>query len=119
MTQSNGKEQQPEHSQQDSLQRTIQIGQSASELLGSPVFNLAYQNMMTRLHGEWMTSQPKEERKRESLWMQAKGLEQVTLDLYAAVEEAQRVAQESAQRHDPKAQESDYLNAQGYGLNLN
>ena len=40
-------------------------------------------------------------------------------EMRAAVEEAQRVAQESAQRHDPKAQENNYLDGQGYGLNLN
>ncbi len=117
MTQSKRKESQDDPLGQESLQRIMQVGSQASELLASPVYNMVYQRLMTDLHGQWLTTEPKEERKRESLWMQAKGLEKVTISLSGAVEDAHRVLQENAQKQDPKQKENEYLDNQGFGVN--
>lgn len=103
----------------EQLQQILQVGQMASEQLNNPVFNMAYQNLMTALHGQWLSTEDKEERKRESIWMQAKGLEKVTRLLGSAVEDAQRVLAEQAQQNDPNVKYTDHLDQQGFGVNYN
>ena len=103
----------------DQLQQILQVGQMASEQLGNPVFNMAYQNLMSNLHGQWLSTEDKEERKRESIWMQAKGLEKVTRLLGTAVEDAQRVLAEQQVQQDPNIARNEHLETQGFGVNYN
>lgn len=117
MTQNNAKEKLDEPSGSESLQRVIQVGQAASELLGAPVFNLMYVMMMNRLTAESDATEPKEERKRESIHFQKRALEQMTQNMGDAVAEAQRVLQEQQNSKNPEDVKKEYLDGQGFNLN--
>lgn len=111
------------NSQQESLtheqmQRIIQTGEQASKLLGSPVYNIAYQQLLNTKFQEWLTSDPKEERKRESLFLQAKALTEMTDLLGDAVADAQTLLQNQQAENDPGQRRQDYENEQGFGLSF-
>ena len=103
----------------EQVQRVIRAGEDASQLLNAPIYNAAYQQVMQQKYQEWLTSDPKEERKRESLYLQARGLMEVTELLGSAVQDAQRVAHAQTQANDPAVQAHEYMNEQGFGLNFN
>ena len=120
MTQRNGTQQNGEESQNfspEDVQRVIQVGEHASQMLGSPVYNLAYRNVVDQIVMEWMESSPKETMKRESLYNQVTGLMGVTEKLSVAVEEARVVLSEQQAQNDPAAAQQEYTNNQGFGLN--
>lgn len=103
----------------EQVQRIMQTGAQASQLLNNPVYNMAYQQLLNRKFQEWLASTPKESQKREGLFMQAKGLVEVTELIASAVEDALRLEQEQAERQDPGRVQQDYMDQQGFGLNLN
>lgn len=107
---------QPQAYSSEDAQRVVQIGEHAAQTLNSPVYNLAYQNVMQELTNDWLVSQPKETMKRESLYNQANGLVAVTEKLANAAEEARRLLSEQAVQNDPEAQRAEYLNTQGFGI---
>lgn len=86
----NGGEQSP----REYLGHIMQLGQQASQLLQSDVYNWAYQELMMELHAELLATEPKEERKRESLYHEAKALTRISERLAAYVEHAQNQAQQ-------------------------
>ena len=55
--------------------------------------------------------------RRESLYYQSQGLMAVTEKLGNAVEDARRVLSQQQAQNDPAAQQQEYLNNQGFGLN--
>ena len=120
MTQRKGtpkdEEQSQDYSSED-VQRVIQVGEHASHLLKTPVYNLAYRNVVDQIVQDWMGSSPKETMKRESLYNQVNGLIEVTEKLASAVDEAQRVLSEQQAQNDPSAVQNEYLDNQGFGLN--
>ena len=103
----------------EQLQHISSVGIQAAELLGSPVFNVAYQNLMNKKYQEWLVSQPKESQKRESLYHQAAGLISIAEELHGAVEDARRIEQAQAERNSSTRAEQNYMDQQGFGLNLN
>ena len=103
----------------EQMQRVISVGEEASKLLNSPVYNIAYQQVLNQKFQEWLTSDPKEERRRESLFLQAKALTEVTELLGSAVQDAQRVSHMQREANDPNLQMQDYTDQQGFGLNFN
>lgn len=103
---------------QEQLQHVLQVGEQASKLLNSQVYNMAYQQLLNQKFQDWMASTPKEVNKRESLFMQAKGLVEVTELLASAVEDATRVQQNLNTQNDPHAQGQEFLDQQGFGLNF-
>jgi hypothetical protein len=115
---SQGGTSQSESQTQEQLQRMLQVGNDASILLNSPVYNLAYQQLIQQKFEEWMATDPKEERKRESLYHQVKGLVNMTENLSAAVEDAQRILEEQHQESDPEYRRRQYQDAQGFDLDF-
>jgi hypothetical protein len=112
-----------EHSPNDSpthdqLQHIMKVGEEASLLLQSPIYNTAYQQLINQKFQDWLASSHKESQKRESLYMQAKGLVEVTDLLATAVEDAKRVQHDLNTQNDPTRAEQEYLNEQGFGLNF-
>ena len=101
----------------EDVQRVLQVGEHASQLLQTPVYNLAYRNVVDQIVQDWMGSQPKETMKRESLYNQVNGLINVTERLSSAVEEAKRVLSEQQAQNDPNTVHNDYMDNQGFGLN--
>lgn len=117
----NSKNAQPEgHSvpqSSETAQQILQVGEAAGQLLNSPVYQMAYRQLIDENYQEWLASTPKEERKRESLYHEARGLERITHKLTTAATEAQRILQEQQDKNNPEAQHKEYLNNQGFGLN--
>lgn len=103
----------------EQMQRVLQAGEQASQLLNAPIYNIAYQQILNQKFQEWLGSDPKEERRRESLYLQAKGLTEVTELLGSAVADAQRVAHAQKEANDPNLQMQSYDDQQGFGLNFN
>ena len=101
----------------EGIQRIIQIGEHASQMLGSPVYNVMYRQILDRTFQDWLGTAPKEENKREGLWDEAQALINMTSNLGAAVQDAQRVLQRQQAQNDPSQKTNDYLDTQGFGIN--
>ena len=114
----NGEQSPNESLTHDQLQHILKVGEDASQLLSSPVYNTAYQQLMNSKFQEWLTTSHKEAQKRESLYMQAKGLVEVTDLLATAVEDAKRVQHDLSAQNDPGRAEQEYMDQQGFGLNF-
>jgi hypothetical protein len=99
----------------EDAQKILQVGEHASQLLGTPVYNLAYRNVMDLLFNQWLGSKPKEELLRASLYSRAIGLQEVTELLGSAVEDAKLVLAKQEAQNDPQQQRSEYMNNQGFG----
>lgn len=99
---------------QDQLQQILATGERASQLLNSPVYNMAYQRLLNDKFQQWLATDPKEERKRESMHAQAKGLIEITELLSGAVQDAQRILSDQQAQNDPNAQHAQYMDAQGF-----
>lgn len=99
--------------------RIAQVGAQASQALQNPVFNTVYHHLLNKKFQDWLTTSPKEEKKRESLYYEAAGLMEITNQLGVAVEDALRLEREQAERHSATRVEQDFMDQQGFGLNLN
>jgi hypothetical protein len=99
----------------EDAQKILQVGEHASQLLGTPVYNLAYRNVMDLLFNQWLGSKPKEELLRASLYSRAIGLQEVTELLGSAVEDAKLVLAKQEAQNDPQQQRAEYMNNQGFG----
>jgi len=113
MTQKNNAGSKNGSSSEHSLQHALQMGAEASKMLSSPLYNVMYQEKMRELHDQWLSSEPKEERKRESLYWQARGLIELTENMGELVTQAQVIMQ--SQSDAENAQTQQYLDEQGFG----
>lgn len=95
-------------------QDILQLGEDASRLLGSDVCQVMYQRQMWALFLQWLETVAKEREKREGLYNQAKGLQQMMHNLGAAVQDAQRILTEQQEQQSPDAQHQQYLDTQGF-----
>lgn len=122
MTQSRKGESQDDSSEPLSLEqqhRIMEVGEEASRLLQSPVYNLAYRNVMDGIFHNFIESHPKEEKLRESLYYQVQGLKEVTMLLATSVADAQRIRTELDEENSVDRKYQEHLNTQGFGLELN
>ena len=115
-TGSTGENSQDESLSQEQLQQVMAMGEQASQLLNSPVYNMAYQRLLNQKFQQWLTTDPKEERKRESMYCQAQGLIEITELMAGAVEDAQRILSERQAQNDPNVQQQQYMDTQGFGI---
>ena len=95
-------------------QQVMQAGQEAAQLLNAEVYNLTYRMKMEDLINQWLTTQPKEQNRRESLYYQAMALREVTQGLSALVEQANVILEKQSAAQDPAAKRNEYLNNQGF-----
>jgi hypothetical protein len=109
-------QEQLEQQEQKSTQEILALGQSASDLLGSPIFNTMYNLRLQEAFAEWLNSEPKEEKRRESLYYECKGLVDLTNRMEGLVQEANTLLAEQAEKQDPEYQQNEYLDEQGFGL---
>ena len=106
-----------EQSQEDfwqTAQELMAAGEKASRLLNSDVFNIAYRLQMEDTINQWLASEPKETNKRDSLYYQAKAQVAMATRMQSFVEQAQVLLQKQAEKHDPKRNRAEYLDAQGF-----
>ena len=98
----------------------IEQGRQASELLASPVFNVAWQSTVQTLQDEIITTQPHEVQKREYLNLKIQALGEVAGDLKMMYSEALRVSTDSlsreAGRQDAMRQHNFDIANRGSGL---
>jgi len=97
-------------------QQVIAAGERAAQLLNSPEFNLAYRMQMEDTINLWLSSEPKEQNKRESLYYQAMAQAQMATRMQAFVEQAQRLLAEQHATDDPDTRRANYLDTQGFGI---
>lgn len=100
----------------NAAQEMMAAGHQAAQLLDSQIFNTAYRLQMEDTINQWLTSEPKEVNKRESLYHQARAQVAMATRMQAFVEQAQVLAQKQAERHDPERKRNEYLDNQGFGL---
>lgn len=108
-----------ENSQQEywqAAQEMMAAGEQAAQLLNSPVFNVAYRAQMEDTINQWLTSEPKEQNKRDSLYYQAQAQVAMATRMQSFVEQAQRLHEEQRKKQDPKQQRAEYLETQGFGV---
>lgn len=115
----NNKQTDGETSSQDfwkGAQQVIAAGERAAQLLQSPEFNLAYRMQMEDTINLWLSSEPKEQNKRESLYYQAMAQAQMATRMQSFVEQAQRILAQQHAEGDPEAKRANYLDTQGFGI---
>ena len=100
-----------------SAQEILQLGQSAAEALQSPIFNTMYNLRLQEVFSEWLNTEPKEEKRRESLFYEARGLVELTLRMEGLVQEAKTILEERQYQQSPEFQQNQYLDDQGFGIN--
>ena len=113
------KQQDGEGSSQDfwqGAQEMMAAGERAAQLLNSDVFNLAYRLQMEDTINQWLTSEPKETNKRDSLYYQAQAQVAMATRMQSMVEQAQALLAKQNAEHDPKRKRADYLDTQGFGI---
>jgi hypothetical protein len=108
-----------EHSQQDywqAAQEMMRAGEEAARLLNSPVFNLAYRAQMEDTINQWLTSEPKETNKRDSLYHQAQAQVAMATRMQSFVEQAEMLRAEQDTKQSEEHKRNEYLDTQGFGI---
>jgi hypothetical protein len=108
-----------EQSSQDfwqGAQEMMAAGERAAQLLNSDVFNLAFRLQMEDTINQWMTTEPKEQNKRESLYYQVQSQVAMATRMQSFVEQAQVLLEKQSQERDPSAKRNNYLDTQGFGI---
>ena len=97
-------------------QEILQAGEQAAQLLNSQLFNVAYRMQMEDTINQWLTSEPKETMKRDSLYHQAKAQAQMATRMQGFIEQAQVVLVKQNAEQDPSVKRADFLDKQGFGI---
>jgi len=103
-------------SSNEGMQQVLEAGAQASKLLESPIYNQVYQMQINDIFAQWLSTEPKEERRRESLWHQAQGLKGSAEAMGGMVKYAKTLLDEQSKSHE--ARESAALDTQGFGLDF-
>ena len=77
-----------------SLQEQKTLGEQASMLLDSPVFNLAWRSTIQDIQEEWLRTEPKEREKRESLHAETRFATKLLDALMQRFEMAKRIKED-------------------------
>ena len=100
----------------NAAQEMMQAGVEASQMLNSSVFNMAYRLQMEDTINQWLTSEPKETNKRDSLYYQAKAQVAMATRMQGFIEQATVLQQKQAEQSDPSVKHAEYLDTQGFGI---
>lgn len=96
-------------------QNLLQGGQQAMNLLQSPIFNMAVEYAKHSILMEIAQTEPKEEKKRESLYMTLRGMQTAVSGLAEFVEAARLEAQRQEEQRDPDRRAAEERDWQGFG----
>ena len=109
----NGQGKPPENDQGMDLNQVIQMGEQASQLLNSQIYNVAHRMAIDETIQAWAATSPKEREKRESLWAEVQAHGRAAMVLSGMVERAQQaMVRQSEQR---EVTENEFLDKQGFG----
>ena len=109
----NGQGKPPENDQGMDLNQVIQMGEQASQLLNSQIYNVAHRMAIDETIQAWAATSPKEREKRESLWAEVQAHGRAAMVLSGMVERAQQaMVKQSEQR---EVTENEFLDKQGFG----
>lgn len=75
-------------------------GEQAANLLNSPTFNLGFRTLIQEYQDDWLSTQPQESAKRESLYLKAQVAGDVASDIAQLVSDAQRLNLEEIQKEE-------------------
>ena len=90
------------------------LGSEAAIALSSPLFQTAYGMVLQELMQQWLTSQPGEEKLRESLYLQARNLFSLEAMMVSQVNQAQQLNLSEAEKAEQDLIR--YEDEQGFGL---
>ena len=79
----------------------------AARILGSTVYNLAYQSAIKEVQDQWMFTEPHEVKKREALYFEIQAMSRVQHNLNAMLREAVALDQDRLDRETANQQETD------------
>ena len=109
----NGQGKPPENDQGMDLNQVIQMGEQASQLLNSQIYNVAHRMAIDETIQAWAATSPKEREKRESLWAEVQAHGRAAMVLSGMVERAQQaMVKQSEQR---EVTENEFLDKLGFG----
>ena len=77
-----------------SAQEMKALGEQVAMLLNSPVFDLAWKNMILDIQDQWMLTEPKEREKRESLHAELRMATRFMDSLMQSYYQAERIVEE-------------------------
>ena len=67
----------------------LKLGEEASLLLDSPIYNLAHRSVVQSLQDEWVATSPHETQKREGLYQRVQALSMVAAEMAMMIARAQ------------------------------
>ena len=76
------------------------MGEQASRLLDSPVYNIAHRSVIQNLQDEWMTTDPKEKEKRQGLYQMVRGLSTVSSEMAMMIERARLISDDEMMKEN-------------------
>ena len=87
--------------------QVLEHGMEAARILGSTVYNLAYQRAIKEVQDQWMFTEPHEVKKREALYFEIQAMSRVQHNLNAMLREAVALDQDRLDRETANQQETD------------
>lgn len=109
---SNGSGNSPVSDQGMTLEQVVRMGEEASRLLNSPLYQLAHRIAIDQALAEWSTTSPKEREKRESLWHEVQAHGRAADVMKGCIERAQQIMADQQQGQS----DSGYFDTQGFGI---
>lgn len=97
----------------------VNAGNHAAQALNSPILGMVFDLLSQKYYADWLMSEDKELKARESCWYRRMALTEVMKDMADMVEEAQAIIAAQQARNDPAEAEKQRLDEQGYNLNFN
>lgn len=114
MTQRKSKETNGAPSHGVSLQEILEMGFQASQLMGNPVFAQVLSTELHDLATQILDSDPHEEKKRESLYRDARAWKNLSVRMNSLIQEAAIAQSALDEQNNPETQRNEFLDMQGF-----
>lgn len=80
------------------IQKVLQTGMEAAQLMNSQIFQMAYQETLNHYFNEWLSTQVDHSRKREEIYFRLRGLQDSAQTLAGYVAQAETIQQQQQQQ---------------------
>ena len=96
----------------------ITAGQMAAQAMNNPIIQVVFDLLSQKYYRDWLLSEDKEFKTRESCWYKRIALTELMTDMRDMVSEAQEVVARQQEKSDPEAIKKAHMDEQGFGLNF-
>ena len=95
----------------------INAGNLAAQTLNNPLFQVTFDLLSNKYYQQWLLSEDKEFKTRESCWYKRIALSEMMTDMRDMVIEAQEIVAKQHAQNDPEIKHAEKMDEQGFNLN--